>query len=37
MEPKQLYFAYFAISKSQGVVTTPLGRRVTKKSQEDEG
>ena len=26
-----------SISSSQGVVTTPLGRRVTKKAQEDEG
>ena len=33
---KQLYLGV-SISKSQGVVTTPLGRRVTKKAQEDEG
>ena len=34
--PKQLYTLGVSISKSKGVVN-PLGRRVTKKAQEDEG
>ena len=36
MESKNYTFGV-SISNSQGVVITPLGRRVTKKAQEDEG
>ena len=34
---KQLYFGRVNFKFTEGMVTTSLGRRVTKKAQEDEG